>query len=118
MTDKEIYWSRNDEDFTYETIQDVIDCEGDLKVGDTIYYGEVERPNPEDFICVDRIIEDIGVQAYDVGGEYAEDYPEVSEEAKTRLDQLLKEWVNSLPAPTFFTIKNTKPYKLTEEDFE
>ena len=51
---------------------------------------------------VDDIIETMGERAYDEAGEVAEEFPDVSNEAKTELEELLRGWCEKYARPTFW----------------
>ncbi|MGF1884216.1 hypothetical protein [Vibrio splendidus] len=63
------------------------------------------------------IIEHMYEQARDVGGEYAEDYPDVSKEDEKLLTQMMKETLDkwceiAQVSPSFFGVKNIKKYSV------
>lgn len=51
---------------------------------------------------VDDIIETMGERAYDEAGEVAEEYPDVTAEAKAELEELLRGWCEKYARPTFW----------------
>lgn len=51
---------------------------------------------------VEWIIEKLGENAYEEAGEIAEGYPEVSEEGKLALEELLLAWANKYAKPEFW----------------
>lgn len=64
------------------------------------------------------IIEHMQCQAEDVGGEYAESYPDVSDEAEKELTEqlhrLLSDWCSKHEvSPTFYTVFESKKVALT-----
>jgi hypothetical protein len=110
------YWSRDEEHFSYETLGELLDCNDDLEVGDTVYTGNGITPDPAEWVDADDVIEQLACRAYDESGEFAEDYPEVSEEAKAELDELLAAWARKHCTPTFYLINNVREYEITAED--
>lgn len=113
----EYVWSSNEEDFRFDELEDLIDCE-DLEVGSTVYRGIRNGFTPSNFVPdASWIVEQMSEQAYDRADEYAEGWPEVSSEAKGELDAFLKEWADKHCNPcAFYTVKSIEPYTITEGD--
>jgi len=116
METKNECWSHNNEDFNHETLGDLLDLH-DMQPGDTVYVGESVRPEVKDFINTLDVIENMGERAYDIGGEYAEDFPDITKEAEQELESLLIAWAEKHCTINFWTVRNVKPYTLTAEDF-
>lgn len=119
----EMCWSRDEENFQYDDIHELLaseDVGGDwgLNVGDTVYYGEKEHPEPTDYFDVDSLLEEIGNRAYDECGEWAEDYPDVDKKEVEKLDKYIKRWLKKNCQPTFWIVRNVKPYELKAEDMD
>ena len=51
---------------------------------------------------VDDLLERMGEVAYDEAGEVAEDYPDVTDEARIELEELLRGWCEKHARPTFW----------------
>jgi len=85
---------------------------------DVIYLAEACLANNEQFFPdADLIIEHMALQADDVGGEHANDYPDIAEEATNELTQqlhaLLSKWCQKNEVlPTFYNVRNSEPYDL------
>lgn len=87
-------------------------------VGDTIYVGEASQPCASRYVPdADWVIEYMGEQADDDIGEAAEDWPDVSKEAKQELEAFLKDWAVRNCQVNFYRVKNVQEYVLTEGDF-
>ena len=110
-------WSADNEEFNYGTLGDLLDGR-DLKVGDTVYVGESQKPSSADLCDADDIIDLMRDRASDIGGEYAEGYPDVTDEVKAYLDNFLKAWIEKHASPGFYTVSNARPYILSADDFE
>lgn len=110
-------WSSNEEDFRFDDLEDLIDCE-DLQAGVTVYRGIRNGFSPSNFVPdASWVVEQMEELAYDRADEHAEGWPEVSREAKDELDTFLKEWANKHCGPcTFYTVKDVTPYTITQED--
>lgn len=111
-------WSVNDEGFYYDDISELLSDNEELSEGDTVYVARKEEVNPVEFIDEDAIIEMIGDIAYDNFGEAAEDYPEVTKEARTELSEILGKWIEKHCKPRFCKVVDSRPYILTKEDLE
>ena len=111
-------WSVDNEDFNNLTLGDLLDDHEDLKVGDTVYVGDATIPRASQLCDSSDVIEMMGDRASDIGGEYADDYPDVSSEAKAELDEFLAKWIGKHARPTFYTASNFRPYVLSADDFE
>ncbi|EKO3650561.1 hypothetical protein M3910_000279 [Vibrio metschnikovii] len=83
-----------------------------------IYVAECESPlNERMFPDADIIIEHMACQAEDIGGEYANDYPDVSQEQEDdlthQLHELLNDWCKKCDvSPLFFSVSESKKYDL------
>ena len=113
--DGQVFWSSDEETFNYDSLDELIAMDDDLEAGRTVYYGEAEAIGTN-FVDADDVIEDIANRAYAEGGEHAEDFPDVSAEAKKELDDFLIAWQAKYCVPTFYRIRNVKEYTITEAD--
>lgn len=92
--------------------------EGECNKIKHIYVAECESPlNERMFPNADIIIEHMACQAEDIGGEFASDYPDVSEEQEKdltrQLHELLNNWCKqSDVSPSFFSVLESKKYDL------
>ena len=111
-------WSRDEEHFSYETLGELLDCNDDLQVGDTVYTGNGVTPDPAEWVDADDVIEQLACRAYDECGEFAETYPEVSKEATAELQTLLETWARKYCTPTWYMVKNVREHEITFEDIE
>lgn len=111
-------WSANGEDFNYKSLRDLLDSQSDLAPGDVVHVGEAAYPETRQLIDAEDVMDQMTDRAWDIAGEYAMDYPDVSKEALAELDQLLEAWITKHCPPEFFIVKNAKEYKLTAADME
>jgi len=109
-------WSHNEEDFSAKSLGELIDTH-ELQPGATVWAGEAVHPEPSSLFSTDWVIENMGEAAYDIAGEHGgEDYPNVSDEQVAELEALVIGWITKFAPPTFWTVKNVRPYVLTAED--
>jgi hypothetical protein len=109
-------WSHNEEDFSAQSLSELIDTH-ELQPGETVWVGEAVHPEPSSLFSTDWLIENMGKAAYDIAGEHGgEDYPNVSDEQVAELEALVVGWITKCAPPTFWTVKNVRPYVLTAED--
>ncbi|HDV6327491.1 TPA: hypothetical protein RJR39_003584 [Burkholderia cenocepacia] len=113
-----IVWSRNNEDFTCDELDELLDMRDDLSVGDLVFVGEVAPVQSKRLCDADDVIDMIGERAYDEVGEYADGYPDVTPEARAELDALLAGWIEKHAKPTFYSVINVREHIITAEDVE
>ena len=111
-------WSVCGEEFTFDSLGDLLDSRGDeLRPGHKVWRGTALPPSLSSLVDTDRVIEDIGERAYDFGGEWADNYPEVTPEHKAKLQALLEQWLAECPSPRFYQVTDATPYVLAADDF-
>jgi len=108
-------WSINNEDFTYTDFNELM-FDMELVPGDIVYVGEASKPKPSDFYDTDYILDMLAESAYDLAGEYAEGFPDVSTEAVQELKNLLDSWIEKNCFINFYRVDNVKEYVITKED--
>lgn len=111
-------WSVCGEEFTFDSLGDLLDSRGDeLRPGHKVWRGTAAPPSLSSLVDADRVIEDIGERAYDFGGEWADNYPETTPEHKAKLQAFLEQWLAECPSPRFYQVTDATPYVLTVDDF-
>ncbi|WP_175760472.1 hypothetical protein [Burkholderia anthina] len=111
-------WSRDNEYFSCDALDELLDMHDDLAVGDVVYFGDV-APIPTKHLCdADDIIDMLGERAYDEVGEAADDYPNISPEAKAELESLIAGWIEKHAKPTFYSVINVREHIITAADME
>ena len=113
-------WSTNNEDFNYQSLEDLINSNsGELEVGQTVYVGDGKRPELSELCNADKVIELIEIRGCDIGGEYAEGFMDnISSEAEQELEELLKSWMEKHVTINFYTVHDVREYVLTENDLQ
>ena len=117
-TEPHIVWSTNEEDFREGSLGELLDHFDDLEPGSTVYFGNAVYPTTNQLCDADDIIEMIGERAYDFGGEYAEDFPNVSQEATDELQSFIAGWISKHCVPTFYQVEKIQQRVLTADDFD
>ena len=110
-------WSADQEDFNATELGSVLTAHEELKPGDTVWVGEAVKPEPAQLIDADDIMTTMGERAYDIAGDHADDYPDVSKDAEQELNTLLAAWIGKHASPSFWTVANIRPYVLRHDDF-
>ena len=111
-------WSVDGEEFTFDSLGDLLDSRGDeLRPGHKVWRGTAKGPAMADLADADNVIEDIATRAYDFGGEFADGFPEVTPEHKAKLQAFLEQWLAECPSPRFYQVTNVVSYALTADDF-
>ncbi|SEN72963.1 hypothetical protein SAMN05216404_106211 [Nitrosospira multiformis] len=118
MKESQECWSTDEENFRYDCLDDLLDSNDDLEVGGVVYVGNAKHPKPEQLCDADDIIDRISDNAWDIGGEYAEDYPNVTREAHQELDDFIKSWIMKHCPPNFYQVFDVREHVLTEEDLK
>ena len=112
-----IYYSSNEETFNYdsidEAVEDLIENNSDIKVGDCVrvYSGESESVDVKHY--VPNIIEHMGEIAYDDMGEFADDFPDCTQDVDQQIQNEVEILIERLfekhkLMPSFYKIKNQK----------
>lgn len=111
-------WAANGQDFNFESLLDLLESHPDLIAGDVVQVGQACHPDSSQLVDADDVMEQMTDRAWDIAGEYAMGYPDVSKEAKDELDALLRAWIEKHCPPDFYTVKDSTEYTLTESDVE
>lgn len=118
----DVAWSLdNREDWRHETLRDLLQWVAPTDMaGKVVYVADKERPSASAYMPdADCVIDEIINTAWDEGGDYADDYPDVSDEAKAKLNALLEAWADEhLPAPTWWQCVNIREYVITQADID
>ncbi|MYM34877.1 hypothetical protein GTP38_11055 [Duganella sp. FT94W] len=108
-------WSVDEENFNAHSLSELIENH-DLEAGTVVFRAEAAYPTAKQLITAEDIIETMGERAYDIAGEHADDYPDVSEAAEQELTEFLAAWIAKHAAPTFYTVNNVQRYNITVDD--
>ncbi|MDR1904854.1 MAG: hypothetical protein LBQ88_21550 [Treponema sp.] len=87
-------------------------------IGKEYFEGYSVKPSVRDFVDVDNIIYSISENAYENYGEYADDWPYLTREAKDKLEDMIVKFLEEKSPVTFYGIKNSAAKKITAEDLE
>lgn len=117
-----IYWATDDETYNLDNLDEVIehllfDNSPDKIVGAKVSYGGAV-PFNTDWVDADFVIDNIAERGYYEGGEWAEDFSDVSAEGREELQIFLSEWQAKHCVANFWKIKNTKKYIITQKDVD
>lgn len=117
-----IYWSTDEETYNLDTLDDVLeyllwDNEPAELVGGEVYYGTA-KPYSTEWVDAAFVIDNISERAYDEAGEWALDFPNVSEKAKGELQTFLSEWQEKHCDAGFYRVVNAQKYIITQEDVD
>lgn len=111
-------WSVDQELFCYDSLGELLDDEDDIEPGVTVWRATAVRPAVDELFDVDDLIEQLADRAQDIGGEYAEDFPNVTADALEELKQLMAHWIAKHCDITFYRVEDVKPYVVTADDFD
>lgn len=108
-------WSDDEENFCFDSLGELIgNCE--LEIGQIVYKADAITPYVSRLVDSDDIVTMLNKRACDEFGEYAEDFPNVADEALKELDAFLQQWIKKNCIPTFWQVNNVVEYVITSED--
>ncbi|SHK52651.1 hypothetical protein [Halomonas caseinilytica] len=110
-------WSRDGVMYSHDSFQELIECHA-VEPGSTVYTGTKTRFAPSHFADADSVIEEMGERACDEGGEFAEDFPDPTPEAREQLQILMNAWADLHTTIDFFIVEDAREYVITERDLE
>lgn len=116
MTKKTKCWSADGENFSFDSLGDLLESHPDLIAGSVVHFGEQVEAIPSKFVSASDVIEQIGERAYEFAGEHTEGYPSCTKEHVADLQSLLEGWISKCPKPNFYRVENVQQYTLTDED--
>lgn len=99
-----------------EAMQWLID-EKKLIVGNSYFLGKSKPPLPSSLFDVEDMLYQMQERAYDIT-EYAEDFPDLSEEKRKELETLVSKWLDENIEVNFFEVEDITQFKITEEDIK
>lgn len=111
-------WSTNNERFEAETLSNLIIMNDWLRAGDIVYVGTKQTIDLARLCDADDVIDILRDRAHDLGGEGAEDYPDVTDEEKKLLTAALSGWIALCCPPTFYGVENIRKHTLTDIDLD
>lgn len=117
MQETQQCWSRDQENFNFRELSDLLDSYDELKPGDVVFVAEAVLPEPRRLCDADDVLDLIADRAYDIGGDYAEDCADVGLDGKAELNAFLDAWVKKHCALNFWEVRNQREYELTADDF-
>lgn len=118
-TEAETFWSIDEETFNHDSLEEAIEAildNDDAPVGRTVWRGMGCRPDAAQFFDADQVIDYASERAGDEFGEWSDDFPHVTKEAKAELDDLLAAWARKHCEVRFYRIKDIEPYVITAAD--
>lgn len=116
MSKKEC-WSRDEENFNYSNLGELLETYDELKPGDVVFVGDAKQPKVGRLCDAEDVCDMIADRAYDIGGDYAEDCADVGLDAKAELNALLEGWIKKHCNLNFWEVVNVRRYELTADDF-
>lgn len=117
--DGEACWSIDGETYNHDSLSSVIaDLIGrhGFAAGATVYRGTANKPAASNFVDADIVIDSMRDRAGDEYSEWADDFPDVSEEGIAELDGFLNAWAEKHCEVTFYRVDDITEYVITEAD--
>lgn len=115
ITEKRYVYALDGENFIFESEEDVLEeAQGE---GYSVYQkGVVREVSPRDLIDVDDVQEILAYRAEDIAGEYAEFYPEFSDEAGKEMEDFLHQWIEKHCKPTFYLVEEVEELEVPPKE--
>jgi hypothetical protein len=85
-------------------------------IGAEYFEGDQVPVTTGELVDIDTILYFIGDNAYDIMGEHAEDYPNLTKEEKAELKGIIVSFLDKKDPHGFFKIKNVVKKTITAED--
>jgi len=115
---KDYAYSTNGEDWTADW-DSFLSQNDDLAAGDECQRGVIQYADPAEFVDSDSVIDAMATNAASSDlGEWADDFPTVSAEAKQEREDLLDAWARKNCDCTFYRVKNIETFTIAVEDLE
>ncbi|MCX7207510.1 MAG: hypothetical protein NT086_16315 [Proteobacteria bacterium] len=114
-------YSISGEDFNLLSMSDVIDAlssEGNLTVGATYHSADAATPTASSFFNIENLMNDMTSSAEEEVGEWADFFPDVSDEEVAELEQIISKWLDEKVPVTFFKASNIKTHKIKIADLQ
>jgi hypothetical protein len=87
-------------------------------IGLGYYEGDKTYANVRSLIGIDGIIDIMSENAYEIGGEWAEDWPTLSKEEKSELENLIVDFLEKKSPVDFYRVENIVKKTITPGDIE
>jgi hypothetical protein len=114
----EYAYSNNGEEWTADWCS-FLSQNDELAPGDECQRGEVHYADPTEFVDSGAVIGAMASNAASSDlGEWTDDFPSVSADAKQELDDLLDAWVRKNCDCTFYRVKNIETFTISAEDLD
>lgn len=112
-------YSRDNEDFPYSSLGDLLDSES-IEVGDSYFESECRDITPKDAIFIPDILYQLDERLGDILGEvYNNDVIKVSVETKLELQSLLEAWITkNVPLKYYLIEGRSTEFKITQSDLD
>ncbi|WP_223466175.1 hypothetical protein [Pseudomonas sp. GL-RE-26] len=114
----EYAYSNNGEEWTADWCS-FLSQNDEFAPGDECQRGEVHYADPAEFVDSDAVIDAMANNAASSDlGEWADDFPNVSADAKQELEDLLDAWARKNCDCTFYRVKNIETFTISAEDLD
>jgi hypothetical protein len=114
-TQPELCYCREGDDACVRDLQSLIDVH-ELEVGDVYTELDLVQPPPSYYFDIDNLLENMAAAADGEAGEHADGFPDLSDEDKAELNQLIGDWLDKKLTVDFFTAINPREKTITADD--
>jgi hypothetical protein len=116
MIEKIKVYCTDDENYEYTSIQDLyINRIVDPVVGDIFFEAIAVKRMPSDYFSISGLFESMYERAYEDGGEFTYDFPDVTQEKCDGLNEYIKNWFNENSIVSFYCVTDSKEIIWTKD---
>ncbi len=117
MSDTVLMWGPSESgDEWYESLDELLNGDYEFSPGYTVYFGNKVDQDGTSYFNIDSMLESLSESAYEECGEFMGTWPDLSDDDKNELDELIKTWLRNTCPMHCYLVENIKPYVLTEAD--
>lgn len=112
-------WSVDEENFSYNSLDDLIDDNGDIEIGRTVWVADKVPITPLELCSGYDVIDKICDRASEIGGDYADNFIEELSGSKSKeqcLDKIIEKWITDNCEIGFWRAENIKEYEIIAQD--
>jgi hypothetical protein len=85
-------------------------------IGKTYYEGDKVPISMKKLVNINSLIDTMNETAWNIAGEYADDWPGLNDEQKQELEQMIADYLTKANVREFFDVENVKEKTITAED--
>jgi hypothetical protein len=116
MIEKFKVYSIDDENYEYRSIHDLyLNRIADPVVGDVFFEAIAVKKMPSDYFSISGLFKSMYERACEDGGEFTNDFPDVTQAKCDELNEYIKNWFNENSTVSFYCVADSKEITWTQE---